>query len=208
MLTSSLFSSPAGVSKKSRTYLVRHGETDWNRLGRLTGRSDRPLTERGREQASELGRRLQNLHFESVVSSPSIRAADTARLILEGQGHPIPASRQDDRLLETDFGPFEGWSEDELNADPAGAHWRTTREVPDGMETDEAMTERVQSIWADLSALEGNTLVVAHGGILRALLCACVLGLPVSEVRRLKILNCRLAIIEPGELPLLLGLNL
>ena len=47
------------------------------------------------------------------------------------------------------------------------------------METDEAMTERVQSIWADLSALEGNTLVVAHGGILRALLCACVIAAAV-----------------------------
>ena len=67
-------------------WLVRHGETEWARLGRHTGRTDIPLTETGREQARSLGRRLVGRSFALVAKSPLSRAADTAALA--GFGRP------------------------------------------------------------------------------------------------------------------------
>jgi broad specificity phosphatase PhoE len=83
-------------------YLVRHGETEWARLGRHTGRTDIPLTEVGRDQAIDLGRRLAGHRFGLVLTSPLARAADTARLA------GFPGAEIDEDLREWDYGAFEG----------------------------------------------------------------------------------------------------
>jgi len=84
-------------------WLVRHGETEWARLGRHTGRTDIPLTDVGREQARTLGRRLAGHPFALVLTSPLSRAAETAALAgFEDEAQPDPD------LQEWDYGAFEG----------------------------------------------------------------------------------------------------
>src|SRR5262245_7596892 len=75
-------------------WLVRHGETEWARLGRHTGRTDIPLTEAGREQARALGGFLAGHAFELVLTSPLSRAADTARLAGFGEARTDPDLRE------------------------------------------------------------------------------------------------------------------
>jgi broad specificity phosphatase PhoE len=195
-----------------RLYLVRHGEADWNASGRLCTRTDRPLTDRGRAQASALGARFGGIRFDAVVSSPLQRATETAELILAESGRADgPPIVLDDRLVEVDFGPFEGWTEEELAADPRGRAWRAGEVAAiEGMETDDQAAERAAAACDDLAAMSGATriLVVSHGYLIRVLLVSRFLGLPPSSARRLRVRNCRPAVVELADPPLLLGLNL
>lgn len=202
---------PLAAPLRPRLYLVRHGEADWNAEGRLCTRTDRPLTETGRRQATELGRRLADVVFSSAVSSSLMRAHETAALILAGAARAdAPAVTIDSRLVEVDFGPFEGWTEDDLAADPRGRAWRagTLHEI-EGMESDEQARARAEAVFDDLGAnAQGTILVVSHGYFIRTLLAACVLGLGPEGVRILRVRNCRPAVVELTRPPLLLGLNL
>ena len=83
-------------------WLVRHGETDWARLGRHTGRTNIPLTPAGRDQALALGSHLAGRTFQLVLTSPLSRAAETAALA------GFPDAAQDPDLMEWDYGALEG----------------------------------------------------------------------------------------------------
>ncbi len=87
-------------------YIIRHGQTRQNREKRLQGRSDLPLDETGVEQAQLLGEQLrsQGIVFDRVISSPLLRAVQTARLAA-GENVQIET---DERLIEMDYGPYEG----------------------------------------------------------------------------------------------------
>src|ERR687898_1893996 len=90
-------------SRPPEIVLFRHGETEWSRTGRHTGRTDVPLTERGREAARAVGVALECRHFALVLTSPLARAAETCRLA--GLAHE--AGRRDE-LMEWDYGAYEG----------------------------------------------------------------------------------------------------
>jgi broad specificity phosphatase PhoE len=95
-----------------RSFLcVRHGVTDWNRQGRFQGLSDIPLNDEGISQAQAAARRLQDVPFDAIVSSPLIRAAKTAEIIASASGKPVSV---DADLIECDFGSFEGRSISEV----------------------------------------------------------------------------------------------
>ena len=90
----------------SRSFLcIRHGVTDWNRQGRFQGLTDIPLNDEGISQAQAAGRRLRDVQFEYVVSSPLIRAVKTAEIIAAASGKRVAI---DAGLIECDFGSFEG----------------------------------------------------------------------------------------------------
>ncbi|WP_291858667.1 histidine phosphatase family protein [Bradyrhizobium sp.] len=90
----------------SRSFLcVRHGLTDWNRQGRFQGRTDISLNDEGISQAQAAAWRLRNVQFDTVVSSPLIRAVKTAEIIAAASGKTIAI---DAGLIECDFGSFEG----------------------------------------------------------------------------------------------------
>ena len=96
--------------------LVRHGETEWSRAGRYTGRTDLPLTEEGRAAARALGAALGARRFERVLTSPLARASDTARL--SGFGDVADPR---DGLREWDYGVYEGRTTKEIRRNtPAG----------------------------------------------------------------------------------------
>ncbi len=146
-----------------RIHLVRHGETEWSRSGKHTGRTDVPLTALGRRQAEAIGERIRGQHFALVLTSPSSRAAQTARLA----GFP-DAERTPD-LMEWDYGEFEGRTTAEIREILPG--WSIWKGPWPGGETPDQVGARVDRVIARcLSAgVEGDSLLFAHGHVLRVL---------------------------------------
>jgi len=155
---------PPGHSTEQRVWLVRHGETEWARLGRHTGRTDIPLTDTGRDQARALGRRVAGHRFGLVLTSPLSRAAETARLAGVGER----AATLDD-LMEWDYGALEGRTTADIRSGmPDWTIWRGP--WPDGETADDvgARADRVIALIRD-SRADGDVLVFAHGHLLRVL---------------------------------------
>lgn len=149
---------PAG---SARTALVRHGETDWNRDGRLQGRTDIPLNDTGRAQALALAGQLAGQGWAAITSSPLSRARETAQIIADVlELELLPA--QDD-LVERNFGDAEGGNLAELTA-------RYPHGERPGQETWEEVTGRGAAAVRRLRAEHGDDplIVVAHGTFLRA----------------------------------------
>ncbi len=90
-----------------KIYMIRHGETRLNETGRLQGRIDEPLNQKGEELARLTGEEFHAVPFDLAFSSPLKRAYDTARLFLSANDNPIPEIRTDSRLLEIDWGAWD-----------------------------------------------------------------------------------------------------
>lgn len=179
-----------------KIYFMRHGETDWNAAHRLQGRTDIPLNENGIRAAKECGKKLADIRFGLCITSPLIRAVETASLILRENCCRLPATEEglwdggkpcgmhgmslltDERLLEYCFGEWEG----KINKGPGyelpvpeyGMYWESLkddRKAP-GMEGKEVLVTRVREFLDELTEKYGkediNILVVAHGGVMRA----------------------------------------
>ena len=84
-----------------RLYIIRHGETQWNKVKRLQGQTDIPLAEEGIRLARETGEGMKELPIDLVISSPLTRAVQTAQLLTEGRDVPILT---DERIIEISFG--------------------------------------------------------------------------------------------------------
>ena len=97
--------------KRLKLYLIRHGETDWNKIHRLQGRSNVSLNDHGRELARLTKEALKDIPFDAAYTSPLDRAAETGEIILEGRNLVL---HKDWRLAEADFGIYEGIREQEL----------------------------------------------------------------------------------------------
>ncbi len=140
--------------------LVRHGETEWSRDGRHTGRTDVPLTERGEEQARAVGEALRGRSFAVVWSSPLQRALETARL-----AGFAPEVREE--LAEWDYGEYEGLTTPEIRQEVPD--WTIWRGAAPGGESGEQVGARADRAVAELRRLDGDALVFAHGHLLRVL---------------------------------------
>ena len=150
-------------------WLVRHGETDWNREGRSQGHSQNPLSERGVKQARRLGVRLAAETFDTVYSSDLRRALQTAQLVFPGE-----TIIQDTRLREISRGVLEGTT-DATRTEEQRELLRYIREDrlnrrPPGGENFQDVTDRVASWLADLPR-EGRIIAFSHGGTIRSALC-------------------------------------
>jgi probable phosphoglycerate mutase len=150
------------MSTPPEVVLVRHGETEWSRTGRHTGRTDVPLTEQGRRDAEAVGVTLRGRRFALVLTSPLARAAETCRLA----GLADLAERRDE-LMEWDYGAYEGRKTAEIRKERPG--WTLWRDgVPDG-ETVAQVTARADSVIAELRSARGDAAVFGHGHLLRVL---------------------------------------
>ncbi|MDB5068623.1 MAG: Phosphoglycerate mutase [Chloroflexi bacterium] len=150
------------MSHHVRVLLLRHGETEWSRLGRHTGRTDVPLDEEGRRRARELARTLDGMGFTRVLVSPLSRARETAELA--GLGGPVEVC---DDLVEWDYGEYEGRTAEQIRAGRPG--WSLWEDGVPGGETLEELGRRADRVVARLRQLEGDLAVVAHGHVLRVL---------------------------------------
>jgi broad specificity phosphatase PhoE len=154
---------PNEPAAERQIYLVRHGETEWSVNGRHTGRTDILLTDVGREQAKDLGRRIGDHPFALVLTSPLSRAAETARLTGFADAERI------DDLREWDYGAFEGRTTVDIRSEiPEWSIWtgpwregETARQVG-------ARADRVIARCLDPS-VDGDALLFAHGHMLRVL---------------------------------------
>jgi broad specificity phosphatase PhoE len=156
-------------------WLVRHGETEWAKLGKHTGRTDIPLTELGRTQAGAVARRLSAHPFAAVISSPLSRALDTARLA--GFGDRVTTTPD---LLEWDYGADEGRTTPEIREDRPG--WTIWTGGPEEGETIDEVATRVDRVIERARAIDGDTLAFAHGHVLR-IMAARWIGEPPTEGR-------------------------
>jgi broad specificity phosphatase PhoE len=142
--------------------LVRHGETEWSRAGKHTGRTDIPLTERGRQEAETVGLELRGRRFALVLTSPLGRASETCRLAGLGE-----LAEQRDELMEWDYGAYEGRETIDIRKERPG--WTLWRDgVPEG-ETIAQIQARVDRVIAELRSVAGDAAVFAHGHLLRVL---------------------------------------
>jgi broad specificity phosphatase PhoE len=158
-------------------YLVRHGETEWSRARRHTGRTDLPLSLVGEAEARALGDHLRGLEVDRVLSSPLRRAVDTAKLA--GFGDRLELT---DALLEFDYGDYEGRTTAQIRAARPG--WDLFRDGCPGGETVEAAAARTRPLLDELAGSEGRAILFGHGHQLR-ILTACHLGLAPEAARHL-----------------------
>jgi broad specificity phosphatase PhoE len=156
---------------RPQLWLVRHGETEWARLGRHTGRTDVPLTELGRSQATAVAAKLVGHRFALVLSSPLSRALDTARLA----GYASRVETTDD-LLEWDYGADEGRTTADIRVDRPG--WSIWDDGPKNGESIEAVALRVDRVIARVRAHAGDALLFAHAHVLRILAARWIDGPP------------------------------
>ena len=148
-----------------RLYFVRHGETYWNVENKICGKTDIALTPFGHEQAARTAETIlkSGIRFDEIISSPLVRAADTAKHISEITGKPM---RLDDRLIEQNFGRYESTTRN-------GNEFQKAKEqFADRFGDGKSMLHLAQRIYNLLDELrkdpEGRSfLLVAHNGIAR-----------------------------------------
>ncbi|MGJ8711763.1 2,3-diphosphoglycerate-dependent phosphoglycerate mutase GpmB [Pantoea agglomerans] len=181
-----------------QVYLVRHGETVWNAERRIQGQSDSPLTEKGEQQAWQMGERVKHLGITHIIASDLGRTRRTAEIIADACGCSVTL---DPRLRELNMGVLEKRPLDGLTAEEE--QWRATLvngteggRIPEG----ESMTEMATRMHAALNACldlpaGSRPLLVSHGMALGALV-STILGLPAYAERRLRLRNCSLSRVD------------
>jgi broad specificity phosphatase PhoE len=183
----------ATAATAARIWLIRHGETEWSRTGRHTGRTDVPLTSAGEADADAVRGDLTGIEPALVLCSPLMRARETAR-----RAGLEPSAFLDD-LREWDYGAWEGRTTAEIRAateDPAWLVWDTP--VPSGDTPGEQVDdvgERVDRVIARCRPVldgGGDCVLVAHGHVLR-ILAARWLGLPAIDGRLFALEPARLS---------------
>lgn len=167
------------MSSLPTLYLIRHGETEWSRTHRHTGRTDIPLTEQGEGEARLLAPAFQRLLAGAepalVLTSPSQRAVRTAELAGFGESMQI-----DPDLMEWDYGDFEGITTAEIKQ--RAPDWQLFLDGCPGGELAVDVGRRAARIVERVRAADGDTLVFSHGHFSRVL-ASCWLGLPPDQGR-------------------------
>jgi broad specificity phosphatase PhoE len=178
----------------NRLLVVRHGESEWNVLGKWQGRADTLLTDAGRDQARAAAERLitADITVDCLVASTLRRARETAEIIAATLGLPTPLA--DERLVETDVGPWEGLREHEIEAGWPN-HLRDRRTPPE-FEPAHVVFDRVSAALREHSESGQRILIVSHSGVIRT-----VRRLMNAHDRRLRNLEgCTFHIDELGNL--------
>ena len=162
----------------SHLLVIRHGQTEWSKLGKHTGRTDIPLTDQGRREARDASRTLSGWQLDRAYSSPLVRARETAELV-----EPACDLVVDESLLEWDYGVYEGETTAETRQ--RIADWSVWTHVIHGGEPVEQVGDRADAFLTrfDREVGTGTGLVLAHGHLL-AILIARWCGLPAVEGRR------------------------
>ena len=189
------------TQSKITLLVIRHGETVWNSEQRFQGHGDSPLTETGRNQIAALGRRMEEIKFDTLISSDLGRTQETATIICGFTGHAVEL---DSRLRERNYGVFEGLTVPEIRASHSDGFDQFKADDPDyivpGGESHRQHYQRNVALLEEL--LTGRfgvrVAVVAHGGVLDSIF-RYVAGLPLEQPRCYITTNASLTIVSHGN---------
>jgi uncharacterized phosphatase len=177
-----------------KIWLVRHGETDWNKLGRIQGSSQIPINDTGKSQAIEFAKKkiFSEHQVECVVHSGLLRSRQTAEIIVGG--------RKDVRVLEMkefdelNYGSLEGkYFSECAEIKELWALGHTHVKCPDGESLQDVIDRMLKGIDRVHELSQGkDTLIVSHGTAIKALVCHFLKGYADVE----KVTNCSVTIVE------------
>lgn len=182
-----------------KLFIVRHGETNWNREGRFQGQMDIPLNEKGLEQARMTAERFRGYPLEAVYASPLSRANVTGQMIARAAGCPVIDDR---RFMEINHGAWEGTTtaEVENNYGDLLRQWKSephlvTMPGPGGESLADVQRRTVAGVEEIIGRHRGDLLLSTHDAAAKTVICH-YLGMPLSFYWRLKIPNCSVSYIE------------
>jgi len=174
----------------TRILLIRHGETDWNRVHRFQGRSDLPLNQEGRDQAHALALGLKDQSLTAIYSSPLARAVETARLIKVF--HPSVPLFEEEGLVEMDLGEFEGMEAGHWVVEHSDflKSWQETPaavRMPGGENLQEVQARAVSTLEriAGFYSRDSTLLICSHNFVNRAILCFAM-QIPLDRFREVR----------------------
>ncbi len=177
-------------------YIIRHGITDWNKIHKLQGSTDIPLSEEGIEMAKKACEMYRDIHFDICFSSPMTRSRQTTGYVLEGRDIPII---YDDRLREMNFGIYEGSTD--YQTDPSievNVFFREpekyTFPVENGENINDLMKRTGEFLDDKIYPLleEGKDILISGHGAMNSSIICNVKKLPLSDFWKAGIENCKL----------------
>lgn len=182
----------------TKIYLIRHGQSEWNYLGKVQGQKNTKLTMLGKMQAESMGNRLINENIDIIYSSDLERAFNTAEIISEKIKKPIIKSKS---IREINFGIWEGLTKKDLLENYRKEYniWLKTPEKLkiEGAESLESLKNRSIK-WLDNIIKENpekNIAIISHSATLKVLLLG-ILNIPLTNFKNISISNVSLNIIE------------
>jgi probable phosphoglycerate mutase len=186
-----------------RMIIVRHGESEWNRIHRYQGQLDAPLSELGVQQANALAERLRAEKVERIYTSPLQRCSHTAEII--AAHHPDVPTEKDEALMEIHHGEWQGKYADEVNAQYAEGlqEWRVhpmRSQMPGGESLSNVLKRTLdfkEAVLAKHNA-DGCVIVVTHDVVIK-ILVADVLNMNMDYINRIWLTNGSISLIDYGE---------
>ena len=194
---------PAKTRLNTMIYLLRHGETVWNRAGRFQGQGDAPLTAEGVAQARAMGQRLaqEELAGARLISSPLYRAWQSAVLVAEALSLDPHTIEFEPRLMEVSFGDWEGLTREEIKANDLDK-WRARKadiwnHAPPGGESFAQTEVRVED-WLNAHRDKEPLIAVSHG-LTSRVLRGLYLGIRGPDVLRYSVRQTELYRLSGGQ---------
>lgn len=182
----------------TRLYLIRHGETEWNKLEKTQGCMDISLSPDGFVQAKKLAKRLQHEGIDSIYSSDLKRASHTAGVLAESLNMEVNLSAP---LREMNFGCWEGLDVESIKKDYSGVHslWTSSpnrAKIPGGEELIEVQQRATGLVRNIFSLHRGEKVaIVSHGVTLKCMIFG-LLGIDLENLSKIKLDNCSISTIE------------
>jgi alpha-ribazole phosphatase len=190
-----------GGDEMTTFYLVRHGETTWNKNGRFQGKTDIHLSPKGKEQAEKLASWFEDKEIDAIYSSSLSRAVETADPISKALHMPIHTS---DELLELNFGKWEGKNFAEIESLWPGMMSQMMANpekiTPPGGESYQDCETRVVKFLREISKdrKEQSFVIVSHGAAIRTMICG-LLSLPLKYIWKLSLDNTSITCITSAN---------
>ncbi|MEI7644698.1 MAG: histidine phosphatase family protein [Chloroflexales bacterium] len=194
-----------------RMIIVRHGESEWNRIHRYQGQLDAPLSDLGLRQATALAVRLKNEPIEYIYSSRLQRAAHTAQAI--AAHHPNVPFEYSEDLLEIHHGEWQGKYAEEIMTQYSDGlrEWRehpTRSQMPGGDSFSNILKRTLDFQERAYAEHKGQTILVSTHDVIVKILVADALGMNMDRINRIWITNASISVIEYGsDLPFLAALS-
>ena len=182
-----------------KIYFIRHGQSEWNELGKINSLTETSLSDEGIIQCNKLSRIIKALNIGKIFTSPLRRAQQTAQIINKNVNKLIQI---DERLRELDFGKFEGFTMDFNGNETLKNEFQRWHEgigstIPDTVESFEKCQMRGNEFIEELINNETeNVIVVTHGVFLRIIIMACILKSNAALYKKLKVDNGSICVVE------------